>query len=310
MFREYNSIKQVKQKRELEKVFQRSDYNELVFCVEEKIHGANFSILLENGTRKFYSRQIEVTNDKFYNWKNILKDEKIIRMIELFESMNFENVQLIGELFGASIQRHIYYSDYVQFRLFDVIINNEYITTEKMCSILKENNLEDCLVPMLETSLTFEQALNYNTIFNSRIANIDDNLCEGIVIKPYNKVITDGFGSNMYFKKKNENFEEINKSKKVSNVPRYSKEVNNARQLFISCFTPQRLDSVESKLGKIMDKKDISKYSEFLTKDSIDEFSSLVDISTFSKEERNFVLNSKLAGGLVFKRYLENTNIV
>ena len=118
-------------------------------------------------------------------------------MIELFESMNFENVQLIGELFGASIQRHIYYSDYVQFRLFDVIINNEYITTEKMCSILKENNLEDCLVPMLETSLTFEQALNYDTIFNSKIANIDDNLCEGIVIKPYNKVITDGFGSNM-----------------------------------------------------------------------------------------------------------------
>lgn len=309
MFRKYNSVKNVYDKREINKIFQRSDYNDLLFCVEEKIHGANFSILIENGEKKYFSRQFEVYGDKFYNWTKILEDEKIKKMISVFENMNFNSVQIIGELFGSNIQKGIYYSDNVNFKVFDIIIDDKYITTEEMCKIFKDNDIEDCLIPILETSLTFEQAINYNCEFNSKIANIDNNICEGIVIKPYNKVIIDGVGSTMYFKKKNEKFAEINKPKVVVAVPKYSVEVNNARNLFIACFTPQRLDNIESKLGKIMEKKDISKYVKSFVEDSLDEFNKLVDVSIFSEEERKFILKQpKVSGNLVYQRLLENSD--
>lgn len=105
-----------------------------------------------------------------------------------------------------------------------------------------------CFVPVIGVFETFDDALCVDTKFNSRLSESDDNECEGVVIKPYNTVVYDQYGSIFYIKKKNEKFAEKMKHKeKFYDTP---SEVLLWKARFDEYITQNRVYSAVSKLGE------------------------------------------------------------
>jgi len=149
-----------------------------------------------------------------------------------------------------------------------------------------------------------ESALAFDTKFNSWVLGKPDNLCEGVVIQPRDKVYYDRHGESPFIlKKKNAEFKEKEQAKKVRVV---DTEVERLNAEFASYVTDNRLQAVFSKEGEIESPKQIGSYIKLVMEDAKVDFLKDFegDVAATSKAQQKQIFNvSKTIAGML-KTYL------
>jgi hypothetical protein len=128
---------------------------------------------------------------------------------------------------------------------------------------MKELNI-NLLCPLIGIYNNLQEVLEIDVEFNSKILNIEKNISEGVVIKPYNKKII--YNNDIFFiKKKSKHFSEIEHISKVKSVQINKNEFNN----FINYITENRIINIFSKYNNIESKPQYGEYITYILNDSI-----------------------------------------
>lgn len=261
-----------------------SKLDKFKWVVTEKVHGANFSFSYD-GYKLQYAKRREYLSweDDFFGFQLVVNQlENTI--ISLFEHLSVvvpgKRYIIYGELFGGkyphsdvqevehvhAIQTGVYYAPDIHFCAFDIGIVNEqgikyYLDYETAVSYFEQFG-----VPYVKPLLIgkFNEALNFNTRINSPIPTqqfglpeLEQNLIEGVVIKPYNLKDIDLLSNRPIIKLKNPEFDEeekFHKAEKWSFIPDISSKAENLSfiidelRLYVS---QNRLESVLSKVGAL-----------------------------------------------------------
>lgn len=297
--------------------------NEL-FLVNEKIHGANFAIYFyktnnEKIEYKFAKRGSFLGKESnFFNHKKRLNEETIRPFEnlakEIMDEYNFRNIILCGEIFGGSgkfvkpIQQGIYYSDYIEFLIFDVATQNdrgklEYLSFNKIYS--KYNKRYSKMFIPVEFVGTYEDAVKYitdNIEESSRIPEflhgswINDNIAKG-----YDGNIKEGYvirsldRPEIGYKFKTEKWFEIRK--KHAHKFEYDIEEFNVivKDIKENLLNENRVYSAVSKIG---DDVFVKELIEEIFNDIIEDLNTSVDFSIHKQESKNI---RKLISQFVFR---------
>lgn len=276
-------------------------YNE-EYIIQEKIHGSNFSIWFEKNADdvsiKFGKRNsfLEET-DSFFNWQQVVERENIklviSRIKEYLKNSNCTNITLFGELYGEGIQKGVYYSSIKNIVFFDIKVDGLYMSPKFMEELFDKLELKNMLVPKISVIKGLDNALKIDTCFNSKLADIDfiegNNICEGVVIKPYNKVYY--YVALFYIKKKNDKFKEVQRAPKVKDER--SSSALELREIFKGYINKNRLDNIFSKYGKIQELKDVGKYISLTTEDAKKDFFKdyLDEFASLNNKDKKFVVS-------------------
>ena len=232
----------------------------------EKIHGANYAFYVHNGIYKPACRSKFLDNPgEFYN-SNLAVEKIIPNIIQLSDMFPDTTIRLCGELFGgryphpdvpkvpnvSRIQKGVWYSPDVWFYLFDIVINDKYIPHDEVVDIGKRIGIivaeplhRGSLRELMEVSEEFETTVPEML----GLPKIDDNLAEGLVIKPNNPTFFRS-GKRVILKRKNPKFRERQAKRKerkpiktIELLDQSAKEFYNKLSSYI---TEQRLDNMIS----------------------------------------------------------------
>jgi len=123
-------------------------YGEVEFEVTEKLEGSSLSVFFFNGSFGVCSRNFQL---QLHNDTGVVKYIKEIKIKEKLENFG-KDIALQGELIGPSIQLNIYRLKKHEWKIFDVYLIKEarYATPDERETILKELQLDDSMVPVLE----------------------------------------------------------------------------------------------------------------------------------------------------------------
>jgi len=299
-FKKYSSIENTFDKEFLEKIrLEGFDKNE--FVVQEKIHGSNVCLVTDGKVVNFGKRTGFVEDDeKFYNYEELLEryTNKVLSLFSIVKGRHaeVETVTVFGEMFGGKyphpdvknissvmlIQKGVFYCPYHEFYAFDL-----YVTTHETGRFLTVD----------EANMFFEEGgffyaktlfrgdldacLRYPNDSLSAIAGwlglppIEDNICEGVVIRPVEPVYLHN-GARVLLKSKNERFAEKKSVKKRAPKlfiePSYSELLNNLLPVAEEYINENRLNNVVSKIGSVSVPKDTGKLIGLFSKDILDDF--------------------------------------
>ena len=299
-FKKYSSIENTFDKEFVERiVIEEADKQE--FVVQEKVHGANVCFITDGESVSFGKRTALVEADeKFYNYEDLLERYKE-KVKALFQTVKVSfpdiiSITIFGEMFGGKyphpdvknigsmmiIQKGVYYCPIHEFYAFDL-----YITTDTTSRFLSVDQANDFFVKggffYAQTLLrgTLSECLKYPNDAPSRIGEwfgfppIDDNICEGIIIRPVEPTYLHN-GSRVLLKSKNVRFEEKTSVKKrqprIKVEPTYSEQLVELLVVVEDYVTENRLNNVVSKIGQISVPKDTGKLIGLFSKDILDDF--------------------------------------
>jgi len=307
MFKKYNSIENAYRKEFIERVA-LATIKSNDFVVQEKVHGANFSLITNGKDLKSAKRtSILEETDKFYNHASIkeLYYEKMLRLFEAIKTKypNTESITVFGEIFGGSypdveqargamkVQKGVFYAPYNEFYAFDIMINQEFYL-----NINDANQLLETYGFFYAKTLfrgTLKEALEYPNAFDSKIPEwlqlpeIKDNICEGVVIKPVEPHFLPN-GSRVIIKNKNAKWSEKSKANSKQTVQvEFSKEAHTLLTELECYINPNRLANVMSKESNL-DSTQIGKLIGLLSKDAFEDFLKEFEIpfETLEKSEQ------------------------
>jgi Rnl2 family RNA ligase len=200
---------------------------------------------------------------------------------------------VFGELFGGkykeekhpnakTIQKGVQYCPDNEFMAFDMQIVNQsgesfylpFMETESLCRAF---NLP--LAPVMDYG-EFEDMLNLNNEFNSYVPEdlglerLGDNVCEGLVIRPYTKDLYLG-NTRVIIKSKNKKFSEkakVPKNQESKNqMAEIPEEMNKLFDDVCLYLTHNRLQAVQSKIGAPQWNQ-LKMVSGLLVKDAIEDY--------------------------------------
>lgn len=242
------------------------------FHVSTKIHGANFSFIINKEEIRCAKRTDFIhEGEGFFNWRKVYS-KFLPQLKKIQEAINETvTVTIFGELFGGvyphkevkqvndvgAVQSGVYYSPDQEFLAFDIMIDGNYVSQKTF--------EEYCLawdIPRVPTLFvgSFAECLAYNNEFQDPIhklyglPEIEKNICEGVVIKPYDDVRYLHNSGRVIIKNKNDHFSEI-KGVKIQKVkPEETEDDKNKRALISSYVTDNRLKNVLSKIGTVTQK--------------------------------------------------------
>ena len=335
-FKKYNSIENTYDKDFMERI-KLEGYDSLQFVVQEKVHGANCCFVTNGETVQFAKRSGWVeAGEVFYNYEELLENykEKAIQLFHRVKSdhVDLEVLSIFGEMFGGKyphpdvasytkvmcIQKGVFYSPKHEFYAFDLCIQigeaRKYLSVNE---INRYFEVEGFLYAKTLLQGTLEECLAYPNAFESNIAGwlglpaIEENICEGVVIRPVEPVYFRN-GSRLLLKNKNSKFAEKKSiRKRQPNLfvePTYSDELNNLLVIVESYVTENRLNNVVSKIGNISVPKDLGKLIGLSSKDVLDDFlkEHESEYALIEKSEQK-ILNrhiNKLATQLIKKIYM------
>lgn len=272
------------------------------WVVTEKIHGANFCMIVSStGITCSRRKALLNTSEHFYNWQHIrTKYTKAANFIfeTLTKEMGAEEkeesvVRIYGELYGgyypdlgtdencARVQKGIYYAPFNDFIVFDIKHDKTILDFHRMRELCESTSLLLSTEPLFIGS--YEEAIAYDPYFVTTLPPIlglepvEDNICEGIVVKPIETRHL-GNGSRVIIKKKNERFAEITGTKlakpaviKQFQIPKGSDDFNEAVEELQRYFNENRLDAVLSKIGEVTE-ADFPKLRGLLAQDALKDF--------------------------------------
>ena len=256
-----------------------------LYAVQEKIHGANFAIYVDRHGVDLASRNnLLKENDSFYNVSSIREqlEAKANRLWEVATEhdnvSDFSGMIIHGELCGGAypdiksqqkaVQKGVFYSPKLEFFVFDITAVYKHTMPDhdnKAIEIEAHEILELDIAqfyaqhagfnwtPILFEG-TMEECLKFPNEFNSGIPQLlslpelEENICEGVVIKPFAPLFLKS-GSRVIMKNKNDKFSEKAKVKKEviplsDNLLRIISEA----KLYV---TEPRYDNVTSKMDAI-----------------------------------------------------------
>lgn len=255
----------------------------LKWVVTEKIHGANFSFSYEDNQLK-YAKRREYLNwtDDFFGFQIVVGrlESKMVRLFEELRMMNPGSLYIVyGELFGGkyphpdveavehlqAIQTGVYYTPDIHFYAFDIAIVDEYGVKNYLDYESAVSYFVQFGIPHAEPLLIgkFNEALNFNTRINSPVPmqmglpELEQNLIEGVVIKPYDLKDKALLSDRPVIKLKNPEFDEedkFHKAEKWSFIPNISSKTENLSFItdeLRTYVTKNRLESVLSKVGAL-----------------------------------------------------------
>lgn len=301
-FKKYPSIENHYQDKFIRRWIERNpELPNVSYIVTEKIHGANFQIMIDEHGIEFASRNRILSPDENFNdYQNVMKDCE--ELIEAFQRIAISypatKIRLYGEIFGDGIQKGVKYGE-KQFRLFDVLVDNEILPPRRVMNFLLSKGLERFHVPIIGIFDSLEEALMVDTKFNSRITNQEGNICEGVVIKPYDECYIDSNMSPFYIKKKNIEFLERKSTPRERTA--LPDTIVYAQEVFSDYITTQRIDNVFSKEGEIEYTTEMGKYIQLIMEDAkVDFLKDNPDIlEQFDEKEKKKVFGR--AGGEIAK---------
>jgi len=299
-FKKYSSIENTFDAEFLEKTRLETPEN-LEYVVQEKVHGANFCIVTDGQTVVAGKRTglIEV-GEKFYDHEELLEryKPKALAMYAALKEKYPDTTTLtvFGEIFGGNyphpdvkndariicIQKGVHYCPNHEFYAFDLYLSNS--ETGRFLSVDESNLFFEKFAFIYAKTLfkgSLNECLNYPNQFPSLISKwlglpaIDDNVCEGVVIRPTEVVYLHN-GSRLLLKNKNARFAEKKSVKKRQ--PRllvevsYSNVLTDLLEVTEEYVTENRLNNVISKIGEISVPKDTGKLIGLFSKDILDDF--------------------------------------
>lgn len=322
-FKKYNSIENSFNKEFMEYVVAEMP-PDLQYVVQEKVHGTNTSFLCDGHNVQFAKRtSILGEDEKFYDYPELLESYRE-RILKLFAKVkdrypDMTSVSVFGEMFGGIyphnevkrigkltvIQKGVFYTPVHEFYGFDIFIFSE--NGARFLSVAEANELFESGGFFYAKTLfegTLPECLMYPNIFQSYIAqwlglpDIDDNICEGIVIRPIVPMYLRN-GSRVLIKSKNEKFAEKKNVKKRLKIdveqPEYSEELKTLLLEVDVYVTENRLANVVSHIGEVHVPKDFGKMMGLLAKDALEDFLKEFDdgYSNLDKLEQK-ILNKEL----------------
>lgn len=335
-FKKYNSIENSFDRKFMEKVMVEMPAD-LEYVVQEKVHGTNTSFLCDGNEVKFAKRtSVLAEGENFYEYAELVETYKD-RVLSLFGKVKARypettHISVFGEMFGGRyphndvkvshrvslIQKGVCYTPDHEFYGFDIYLfedgNNRFLPVDEVNELFKSEGFFYAKT-LFRGSLA--ECLKYPNAFESKIAEwlglpaIEDNICEGVVIRPVVPMYLRN-GSRVLIKNKNERFAE-KKSVKTRNklfaepVP-YSEAL---KTLLIEAevyVTENRLTNVVSHIGEVQFPKDFGKVMGLFSKDVLDDFlkehgSAYTALDKCEQKSLNKALN-KLCTTLVKRVYM------
>ena len=194
-----------------------------------KVHGANVSAFVENGSIKWARKEDFIQPDeKFYGIQSVI-DKYNDRLLKFFlKSFGAERLVFRFELFGGEyphpevkkihasrVQKGVFYCPHNDLFLFDVEANGEILNHDVVVNIGIALD-----IPYADPLFrgTFKECLEYSNEFPDPLhkywglPEIENNTCEGIIIKPVNALFLNN-GNRVILKNKNDKFAEKAKAK-------------------------------------------------------------------------------------------------
>ncbi|WP_192579174.1 RNA ligase family protein [Dyadobacter aurulentus] len=257
-------------------------FNKLTWVATEKIHGANFRFIYHDKSLLFGKRKELLTwKDDFFGFQIVAAalEERVVHLFEtIVKDYQTKNVILYGELFGGlypheqvainkdveAVQSGIFYSPNIDFCAYDIAFENPsnnrkvYVSYQNALGYFERFDIFHAK-PLQTGKLS--DLLNITLCFETRIPaqlhlpSIENNLAEGVVIKPFSDHSPEA-ASRPILKLKNPEFEENRKfhqARKWSFIPdvtSISQDLDFLLQDLFQYVTANRLNNVISKIGK------------------------------------------------------------
>lgn len=341
-FKKYSSIENSYNREFMERIMAEMP-TDLEYVVQEKVHGANISFLCDGQDIQFAKRTSVVSEDeKFYNYEELL-DAYRERVLKLFANVKkrysgVKSISVFGEMFGGLypheevqrigrlplIQKGVFYTPTHEFYGFDIYIFDaqeaKYLSVTETNEIFEQEGFFYART-LFRGSLA--ECLKYPNQFESFIPQwlglpaIEDNICEGIVIRPEKPMFFRN-GSRLLIKSKNERFAEKKSIKKHNKIvalqPEYSKELKVLMNEVAAYVTENRLNNVVSHIGEVQVPKDFGKLMGLFSKDAFNDFLKEQNEAYANLEKAEQKLLSKelnrLATGLVKEVFMKKAYIM
>lgn len=239
------------------------------YVITEKIDGSNFQwAFFPDGVVRAGSRNSYLDINGSFQGANIqqLYEAHYILLSELLEWAVADNVviRLYGELHGQGIQKRVDYGPEKKLLYFAMTVDEQWLSFYDFENIMVEYGGDGYIVPIIEIANSLQDALDFNTKFNSLLSDGENNLTEGVVIQPYANVYPDQNGSPFVIKKKNSEFDE----QKVKTEKIIDPTVAALNSQFKAYINESRVLSVFSKDGEISSPKEIGKYIKLILEDA------------------------------------------
>lgn len=338
-FKKYNSIENSYDSGFMERVMDQMP-SDLKYVVQEKVHGTNTSFICDGKEMLFAKRTALIEDgEDFYNYQELVDEYRnmvfsISRDI-IAQYAGTVQVTVFGELFGGTyplncvkqnhrlkaIQKGVYYTPEHGFYAFDIYIsdaegNGKYLSVTEANAMFEKHGFFYART-LFEGNL--QECLNYPNAFQSKISEwlgypaIEDNICEGIVIRPVVPMYLRN-GSKVMIKSKNDRFAEkksVKKRVKLFEEPvPYSDELVALISDVEAYVTEQRLVNVISHIGEVRVPNDFGKIMGLFSKDALQDFlkehgGDYAGLEKSEQKNLNKELN-KLCTDLVKKYYIKS----
>jgi Rnl2 family RNA ligase len=300
IFKKYNSIENSFDEEFVSKVRSQMP-RDLQYVVQEKVHGANASFLCDGTKIVFAKRTAVIENGEvFYDYGELVNTYRnnILALAKdvMGQYPGTVQVNIFGELFGGSyphaevkqvknvklVQKGIYYCPGHDFYGFDIYIQSEdeghFLPVEETNALFQKHGF---LYAKTLFTGSLEECLAHPNAFSTHIPEwlglppIEDNICEGIVIRPLVPMYLTT-GARVLIKSKNSRFAEKRARKgprpAVDPTAHYSEEMKNLMAVLATYITEPRLDNVISHIGEVKMPNDFGKLTGLYAKDVFDDF--------------------------------------
>ena len=278
-FKKYSSIENSFNREFMEHVVAEMP-QDLEYVVQEKVHGANTSFLCDGETVRFAKRTSMLEDgEQFYDYPELLERYKarVLKLFTVIKAMYPEvpHISVFGEMFGglyphddvhpthkvSLIQKGVCYTPGHEFYGFDIYLFTEkggrFLPVDEVNKLFEAN---DFFYAKTIFRGTLTECLKYPNAFQSKIAEwlglpaIEENICEGIVIRPIVPMYLRN-GSRVLIKSKNERFAEKKSVKKCYKLFAEPVPYSEALQTLIAegeaYVTENRLANVVSHIGEV-----------------------------------------------------------
>ncbi len=293
-FKEYSSIENVERTKEINTIIQQG-HTAGEWVVTEKIHGANFSFWVTDTDIRCAKRTDWLgEGSSFFNYQDVRDSlaealRKMYHDIKAHLMPNLCGMTVYGELFGGHyphkdveraymaqmVQKGVYYHPGNKFAAFDIVLHE---TVESGDDDVKHTVMDHDFVydtcaaygiphaPVLFRG-SFEDCMKYSNEFQSYVPAmfglpaLEDNLAEGVVLKPAQPRFFWG-GGRVMLKNKNAKWSEkakkqkpnkdVNKENKFEFTP--SEQAQDLIDEILTYVTENRLRNVLSKMEQVTDR--------------------------------------------------------
>lgn len=306
-FKRYNSIENSYRDKFIYQI-QEQGLSDGEWVVTEKIHGANFSVHYDGETVRFAKRSGFIGDDENFMGCQTIKDYLNNLIKAVYQHFDDDStLSIYGEICGGyyndrsnnpycvRVQKEVKYHPDNRFLVFDIQVNGCFVDQDLFDELY--NHYGFMRVPELFRG-SFTECLNHSNQFQTQVPalfglpEIEDNICEGIVIKPVTpKYLEDG--TRVILKSKNEKFSEkrSEKEEKIGQTNILSPAAEEEYQNIKTYITENRLKNVLSKIGTLTHKDFGKLLGEFVQDVLGDYYKDLTEAPVFIEKAEQKLVN-------------------